>query len=241
MATPKDSVTDYYNLNHPHRWAEPDAFQHRLGTFRARGRGTRTNHPPVPSLGVLHVPHADIVSGGRDLTAERLAAYLADPGERRSASVHAFTDRDSFVISQPFDSEAWGAGNSNTNAASIQFEVGGLLDQGDAYWRSDDAALKYVQTAKAVVRGAWLAFGEDWEWSVPPLDVAELSLDGSTKRPGWTQHRLVPKWDRSMGRYHQPDARNQVKGQHSDVTENFPWNMFFEILAEEMIAFRKQN
>ncbi len=239
----RDSISDYYNLTHPHRWAGKTAFQHRLGDFQARGRGVRgKNHPPEPSLGILHVPHADILlRTGRDLTAERMAAYLADPAERRSASIHAFSDRDSFLITQPFDSEAWGAANSHANASAIQFEIGGRLGQGDAYWRSEDAVKKYVQTAKSVVQGSYLAFGDEWEWAIPPLEKAQLNRDGSTRVKGWTQHREVPYFDRRTRTYNQPDENNMTKGQNPDVTPHFPWDIWFDILAKEMIRFRKEG
>lgn len=238
----RDSIEDYYNLTHPHRWARENAFEHRLGNFRARGRGIRSyGHDPVPSLGVLHVPHADILlRTGRDLTAERMAAYLADPAERRSASIHAFSDRDSYLVTQPFDSEAWGAANGQANAAAIQFEIGGRLGQGDAYWRSDDAILKYRQTAKSVIKGSLLAFGDQWEWAIPPLEKAQLNRDGSVRVKGWTQHREVPYFNRQTRTFNQVDpAKNLVQGQNPDVTPNFPWNLWFEILAEAMVAYRK--
>ena len=240
----QDSPQDYLNLRVPHRHAGKQDFQHRLGAFQARGRGVRgKGHPPAPSLGVLHVPHADIITRtGRDLTAERIARYLADPPERRNASIHAFSDRDSYVICQPFDSEAWGAGNSHANAAAIQFEIGGRLGQGDAYWRGDDAVKKYIQTAKAVIKGSVLAFGDEWEWAIPPLEKAELNKDGSVRRPGWTQHREVPYFNRRTRKYNQVNPRtNQVKGQNPDVTPNFPWGIWFEILAKEMIRYRQSG
>lgn len=240
--TPRDKIEDYFNFMHPHRWAPPGAFVHRLGKFQARGRGKRgRGHKPRPSLGILHVPHADIVTRtGVDVTAERMAAYLANPSDRRNASIHAFSDRDSYIICQPFDSEAWGAANSWANAAAIQFEIGGRLFAGDDYWNSSDAARKLEQTAKAIVRGSWLAFGLDWEWCIPRLEVASLNENGSVKHngEGWTQHREVPFYDRRRGVYNQPDENNQVKGQNPDVTRNFPWNTFFEILADEMRRFR---
>ena len=236
----RDSISDYYNLVHPHRWAQPEAFRHRLGNFQARGRGSRgAGHPPEPSLGILHVPHADIVlQTGADVTAERMAAYLADPPNKRSASVHAFSDRDSFVIAQPFDSIAWGAANARANAAAIQFEIGGVLHAGDEYWHSSDAVRKFEQTAKAVVRGSFLAFGKDWEWAIPPLEKAQLFADGSVQKSGWTQHREVPFYDRASRTYNQPDQNNQVAGQNPDVTPNFPWNLWLETLAQTMLRFR---
>lgn len=236
-----DSPVDYYNLEHPHRWANEGAFQHRLGNFRARGRGVRgRDHGPVPTLGILHVPHADIrLRTGRDVTAERMAAYLADPADRRNASIHVFSDRDSYIIAQPFDSEAWGAANSHANAAAIQFEIGGKLGMGDAYWSSDDAIQKFHQAARACIHGSVLAFGDDWEWSIPKLQKAELNHDGSVRVPGWTQHREVPFWDRRRKRFNQVNPRtNQVRGQNPDVTPNFPWNLWFEILAEHMVRYK---
>ncbi len=237
-----DKVEDYYNLTHPHRWAREGAFQHpRLGKFRARGRGVRgKGHDPVPSLGILHVPHADIMRRGRDLTAEAMARYLADPGERRSASIHAFSDRDSYVITQPFDSEAWGAANGQANAAAIQFEIGGRLGQGDAYWKTNDAILKYIQTAKSVIKGSFLAFGDEWEWAIPPLEKAVLNYDGSVSVKGWTQHREVPYFNRQTGTFNQVDPKtNLVQGQNPDITPNFPWKLWFNILATEMVRYKK--
>lgn len=236
----KDAIVDYYNFTHPNRWAAKTAFKHRLGKFQCLGTGSRRlGNGPIPSLGVLHVPvkdmrAKDLAAGKEDDTAEWVAAYLANPPEKRSASIHVCSDRDSFVICQPFDSEAWGAGNSFANAASVQFEIAGWGNEGDAYWSGDDAKLKLIQTAKALIKGSRLAFGDKWRDCIPPLRRAELNPNGSVKVPGWTQHREVPKYDVKAKVYRQKDKNNQVPGQHSDVAANFPYEHFFKIVEEEI-------
>ena len=91
------------------------------------------------------------------------------------------------------------------------------------------------------MQGSYLAFGDQWEWAVPPLEKAELSRDGSVRRKGWTQHREVPFFNNQTRTYNQPDESNLVQGQNPDITPNFPWDVWFEVLATEMIRFRTEG
>lgn len=248
---PSDTYKDYYNLTHPNKWAIPGAFFHRLGQFQAMGIGARKNKP-YPSIVILHVPVADYYKGsGIDPTAERVADYLANPGEQRTASVHVCSDRDSFVLCQPFDSVCWGCANPNTAQESIEIEIAGDVKT-ESYWRSSDAILKYRQAAKAIKKGLQLSFGSDWKKYCPPLQKGALNFDGSLKTPGFLQHRDVPYWDeiiitenkkriktgkarvlKSPG-WAQPPVDNIKAGQHSDINKDFPWDLFFKIAKEEL-------
>lgn len=222
-----DKAGDYYNLTHPHRHAGENNFKHRLGRFKAMGKGVRQySHNKIPSLGILHLPVYDVQFKGVDYTAEHMAKYLADPVDERTASIHAFSDRDSFIICQPFDSQASGAANSRANAASIQFEIAGTGRETDAYWSTADAIKKYKQTALAICMGSALSFGDGWKWTIPPLQEALLDSKGAVIRPGWTQHREVPYYGRKK------DKHNQVPGQHKDLAENFPYKVFFRVLRQ---------
>ena len=92
----QDSSQDYLNgpasrLKPPPRQTTSGTSTDTVSALSRRGAGACAGirsswkgHPPAPSLGVLHVPHADIITRtGRDLTAERIARYLADlPPER---------------------------------------------------------------------------------------------------------------------------------------------------------------
>lgn len=229
-----DTKEHYFNFRHPHRWAKAGNFKHRLGNFRCKGRGKRKGHP-MPDVGVLHVPGAEIVRrNGRDFTAERMAAYLADPPEKRSASVHLFADRDSCIICLPFDSVAYGCGNKNTYERSIEIEIAGTMREYRNYWRGLDAEKKLRWAAKGVVYGSRLAFGVDWRRAIPSRNRAELAHNGGIVRPGWTQHREIPIWDKAKRKYAQPPVENLKAGQHADICANFPYDVWFEMLESEI-------
>lgn len=232
-----DKATDYYNFIHPHRWIKGKPFVHRLGQFQTPGKGTRKNFP-YPQVGVIHVPVFDVMIKGVDVSAERMAGYLADPSDKRIGSINSFVDRDSFILSLPFDSVTWNCMNGQTNEISISFEIAGWGDYRDN-WNGKDALLKYRMLARALAKGSQLAFGEKWYLYIPPLNKAKLDEKGNCIIPGWIQHREVPFFDGKI--WQQPDSHNQVKGQHVDITENFPWNLFFSTVSDELIKIKNDK
>lgn len=235
-----DKLEDYFNFTHPHRISQPGAFQHRLGAFQTCGRGKRPRLP-YPSIGVLHVPVYDAGGpSGDDLTAEIVAAYLADPPEnqnpekygRRFASVHACADRDSFVLCLPADAVCWGCGNFNTAEDSWEVEIAGLSTEPPGYWATEDGTKKLVQAARAHVTAAKLAFGDSWRLGLVPPQLGQVDEAGRVVRSGWLQHRDIPYWTGT--KWAQPPADNIRAGQHSDICAGFPWMHFFGVLAAEI-------
>jgi hypothetical protein len=236
-----DSANQYFNFMHPHRASTPGMFAHRLGAFQACGGGQRKGQPE-PRIGILHVPVFDVPTLSGDFTAERVAAYLADPPENqnpakyglRFASVHACSDRDSYVLCLPADSICWGCGNFNTAAESWEIEIAGLGTEPGSYWSGPEGTAKLRQAARAHVKAAQLAFGEDWRRGIVPPQKGALDAIGKVTRPGWLQHRDVPFWSGSS--YAQPPEDNIRAGQHSDICADFPYERWFSILANEINA-----
>lgn len=247
---PIDKPQNYYNFVLQNKSiGKPKRY--RLGEYRAAGEPVRKKglYPknlqhfyPGPLVGVLHVPVANIIDRktGQDKTAELTAQYLAG----RGASVHVCSDRDNYILCMPFDSVAWHCANSNTHQFSIGIEMGGLGEgkdefngiKGDKYWSTDDAIVKYRQVAMGVIEGTRLLYGKKWKQYLIPLQKAELNSTGGLITPGWTQHREVPIWNKTTNSYNQNHSAglNQVKGQHTDVCANFPWDIFFMIFKEEI-------
>lgn len=244
-----DKPADYYNLVRPHYLARPDQFVHRLGTFKTGGIGSRPYPGGMPRVGVLHVPVIEaspaVKRQGNDDTAEVCARYLADPAENypgnkwhregvtKRGNVHACSDRDSYVLCLPMDSQCWGCANHNTAQESYEIEIAGLGTEGSVYWSGSDARKKLVQTARAVIRGAKLAFDDRWEQAIPPARKAELHPNGAVRLSGWAQHRDVPIWSGRERRWVQP-PENIRYGQHSDICEGFPWQSWFDVLIQEV-------
>lgn len=249
---PTDSPNDYYNFKTPNYLVTSGKYQpvvHRLGSFPTVGVGNRKYNPGIPKVIVLHVPVADYFKQGTmDYTAENVALYLANPPENNPSSkyyrpgvkkvgyVHLTADRDSYVVCWPFDSVAWGCGNPNTYEASLEIEIGGMGTETPDYWRGADAALKFKQTAKGIIKGYQLAFGNDWKLYLPPFQIAELSNNGSVLKQGFTQHRDVPYYDYKKNVWAQPPKDNILAGQHADICEGFPFDSFFKVLAQEINA-----
>lgn len=237
----RDSAQDYFNFSHPHRITRPGAFEHRLGKFQTCGGGQRKPRRK-PRIGILHVPVFDVPGNAGDFTAERVAAYLADPPENqdpkkygaRYASVHATADRDSFVLCLPADSVCWGCGNFNTAAESWEVEIAGLGTEPGSYWSGPDGTAKLTQAARAHVRASHLAFGDDWRTCIVPPQKGAVGFDGNLITPGWLQHRDIPYWNGAT--WAQPPEDNIRAGQHSDICADFPYEHWFSILANEINA-----
>lgn len=248
---PTDKATDYFNFQHPNYLAVSGKYQpvqHRLGTFPTVGVGTRKYAPAIPKVIVLHVPVADYWKQGMgtDNTAEMVALYLANPpennptspyyknGQKKVGYVHLTADRDSYVLCWPFDAVAWGCGNPNTYECSIEIEIAGKGTETVDYWKGPDAALKFSQTCKGLIKGYQLSFGADWKTYLPPFQKAVLANDGSVRTPGFTQHRDVPFYNYRNNTWAQPPKDNIAAGQHADICENFPYEAFFKVLAQEI-------
>jgi hypothetical protein len=248
---PIDRFQNYFNFVVQKPNMQPK--QTRLGKFSFAGEPVRKKsaYPkelqylyPAPLVGVLHVPVANIVDKktGRDNTAELVARYLASSPVQ--ASVHLSTDRDSFILSAPFDTVTWHCANAQTHQFSIGIEMGGLGEgkdeykgvKGDAYWSTDDAIQKYRILARGVIEGLRLLYPKNWKEYMIPLQKAELKENGSFKKAGWTQHREVPIWSNKLNRFNQNHSagKNQVLGQHTDICADFPWELFFTIFKEEV-------
>lgn len=248
MENTKDSSKDYFNFQNPSRWVLPKSFKHRLGDFQTPGVGNRDikfypidykDYYPFPLVCVLHLPVANIKYKGQDLTAERTASYLANPGEKRSASINLTVDTDSFVTCLPLDCESWHCSNVNVHKVGIGVEIAGLGEgkdtynniSGDAYWSTDEAIKKYRQVFKGLIAMYKLLTPEFTRYFVP-LQKAQLDNSGKVIIPGYIQHREVPillnrKWNTK-------DKNNQVQGQHTDLCANFPYDLFFKIGIEEI-------
>jgi len=252
--SPQDKFQNYFNFVLQKPGIQPR--QTRLGKFSFAGDPIRKKNAypkdlqhiyPAPLVGVLHVPVANIVDKktGKDNTAESVARYLASNPVQ--ASVHLNTDRDSFILSMPFDMITWHCANVQTHQFSIGIEMGGLGEgkdeykgvKGDAYWSTDDAIIKYRWVAKGTIEGFRLLYPKYWKDYMIPLQKAEVTENGSYKKSGWTQHREIPIWSKRLNKFNQNHSagRNQVLGQHTDVCADFPWELFFEIFAEEMNRF----
>lgn len=236
-----DNISDYYNFTHPHNAVGPGVFKHRLGNFQTPGGGQMQG---APTVGVLHVPVADFYNGGADQTAEIVAKYLSAPPENyephkhggfiRTGCTHATSDRDSFVLCLPMDSVAWGCGNPNTGARSWEIEIAGWGKDTAEYWRGPDARLKLIQAARAHIAAAKLVGGDEWKKWVIPAQKAVLNSYGVCLTPGWTQHREIPYWNGY--KWAQPPTDNLMAGQHYDICENFPYDVWFEVLNGEVNA-----
>ena len=263
MSTPTDKPSDYYNFQNPNilvKLGKQPKFIHRLGQFDAIGIGKRPYASGTPSVGVLHVPvYEDSYLINGDDGAEVTARYLANPPEndpstkyyqeyvqkygrepRKVASVHATSDRDSFVLCLPADSICYGCGNQNTYKYSWEVEIAGTGNEDKEYWRSEDAQKKFVQTAKAVVKSFQLSFGDKWKETIPPLQKAVLAPNGEVVTPGWTQHREIPyaaytKEGRFIKWAQYPENLNY--GQHGDIHPEFPFDLFFAIVRAEIAKY----
>lgn len=253
--SPIDKAQNYYNFVLQNK--NIVAKKWRLGQYSTAGEPVRKKnlYPkdsvhlyPAPLVGVLHVPVANILDKNKkDITAELTAKYLAG----REASVHVCSDRDSYILCLPFDSVGWHCANSNTHQFSIGIEMGGLGEgkdsyngiKGDAYWSTDDAILKYRQVAKGVIEGTRLLYGEKWEQYLIPLQKAELNSSGGIVKAGWTQHREIPIWSKTLQAYNQNNSagKNQVRGQHTDVCADFPWELFFKVFEEEISNAKQET
>lgn len=215
-----DKPENYYNFTHPNKWVQPKSFIHRLGQFQCAGIPKRQK--PV-SVIVLHIPDYDYVNHGIDITCEKMAGYLADPVDRNISSVHAFSDRDSFILSMPSDTVVYGCANQNTRQESIEIEIGGNFKHhaNQEYWHTADAKLKLINTVKALKQLQILC-----NYDMPPLQIAKLDAKGTVVIPGFIQHRDIPIW--AKGEWQQPPKSWEL-GQHKDICENFPYEILFDI------------
>ncbi len=218
---PTDKPTDYLNFQVKNVSKIPTPWlSHRLGIFQCIGYSSLTE--AMPTVGVLHV------IGNTTGTAKYWANWMATSSPN---SAHGVVDEASYVLSQPFDTGVVAAANANINKVAIQFELTGTGKEGDKYWESSLAQSKYRQTALCVANGLRLAFGDAWLLAMPPLQKAIFTKVGDVIVPGWTQHREVPHGD-----YKQlPDKNNQAYGNHEDITEKFPFRMFFSIMRQTLI------
>lgn len=254
---PTDKASDYFNFSNPNYVVQSGLvakFVHRLGTFDCVGIGQRKI--PVPNAIILHVPvYDDPYLANGDDGAEVMAKYLANPPEnnpstnyykdylakykkppRKIASVHACADRDSFILCQPADSVAYSNGNLNTYATSWDIEIAGLGTETPTYWKSKDAELKLIQSAKAIIKSFQLSFGDEWESCIPPRQKAVFMPNGVVAVKGFSQHREVPYavyLNGAFSRWAQY-PENLKYGQHSDICEDFPFDYFFKILDREI-------
>lgn len=232
-----DSPNDYYNFTHPHRITPAGAFLHRLGAFQTCGKGRRLRQDR-PLLGILHVPVFEAAGASGDFTAERVAAYLADPPEnqnpqkygKRFASVHATADRDSYVLCLPADTVCYGCGNIITAEDTWEIEIAGLGTEPGSYWEGPDGTRKLEQAARAHVKAAQLVWGSEWATCICPPQKGAVDQTGRVTVPGWLQHRDIPFWDGR--RFAQPPVDNIRAGQHSDICADFPYEHWFAILAD---------
>lgn len=247
--SPIDKFQNYFNFVLPKPRAS--IIETRLGKFQVMGEPVRDKKTyiksiekfyPAPVVGVLHVPAGDIIRSGKDVTAESCARYLATGGS--SASVHLCSDRDSCILCLPFDMVGYHCANPRTHQFSIGIEIGGLGEgkdsykgiKGDLYWSTDDAILKYRQTAIGLIEGFRLLYPKYWKEYFIPFQKAETTSNGSYKTSGWTQHREIPIYNRARKIFNQVGSggKNQVLGQHVDIAANFPWDLFFQIIQEEI-------
>lgn len=222
-----DSKSNYYNFVHPHRHARSDEFKCRLGNFQTKGGGQKTK--PL-SVIVLHVPIYDDkdLSDG-DQSAEKMARYLANPQENISASVHIFSDRDSYILSLPADTIAYGCGNPHTYQQSLEIEISGDLSCDREYWLSDDGVKKLKVTAYAIWKSIEIAYGKDYV--MPPYQQAEFDDKGNVIKPGFCQHRDIPYWSMRESRYYSYPLNLNI-GQHADICPDFPYEKLWELIEE---------
>ena len=217
-----DKPENYYNFTHPNRWIMPNSFRHRLGSFQCAGIQIRIK--PVKCI-ILHIPDWTRVDNV-DHTAEDMAKYLADPPEKNIASVHIFSDSDSFVLAMPSDSIVYGCANQNTRLESIEIEMAGTFKQhaNPEFWRSETGIKIMTNAVKAIKQLQILC-----HFDMPTLQIAKLNNIGVVEVPGFCQHRDVPIW--GEGQWRQPPESFKY-GQHQDICENFQYDILFDIFTK---------
>ncbi len=155
-------------------------------------------------------------------SAEKLAAYAANPSDGRVVSWHYAVDADSTVQSVAETDTAYASGPGNSR--SVQIELAGRASQGAKGW-SDDYSRRVVARAGALA-------GEvcrRWEIPIRRIDSVgvlafQAGICGHSDISAASQYardhgmRGAPWWDAKAGRYRITT--------HTDPGIDFPWGDF---------------
>lgn len=170
--------------------------------------GYTKGRPDGPPLWV--VVH-DMEAGETRLRAENTAAYFASGAGGRSVSSHYCVDNDSVVQCVKLADTAWTVGNRPGNNRGINWEFSGFASQTREQWLDSFGLAMFAQAAP-IIRLDMQRF------SIPlrRCSVADLRAF----RPGITSHN---------------DLRLAFGNTtHTDPGPNFPWDVFFEFLEDDM-------
>lgn len=152
----------------------------------------------------------------RATSAEDGAAY--DQRRTDGTSTHYFVDRDSVVQCVETDDRA-NAARHRGNRLGIQYELCGTA-QTRAQWLDAASKPTLLNAAKQVARDCR-------KYGIP---VRRLSV--SETRAAWTDFPRGPKG--IVGHVDCTKAYPEDGGDHTDPGEDFPWNIFLEMVRDEM-------
>lgn len=155
----------------------------------------------------------DMEAGEHSTRAESTAAYFASPSDGRSVSSHYCADNDSVVQCVLLRDVAWTVGNRPGNNRGINWEFAGFARQTREQWL-DEFGLAMFRQAAPIIR----ADAETYDIPLTRCSVADLKAG----RKGITSHN---------------DLRLAYGvTTHTDPGPNFPWDVFLQILEDDMAA-----